>query len=216
MMNTIHHLDDPAALDPLLAFYAETRQSCWIDLSSACAVHDLAGAMIAAGFRPVMNRSLLFAAVSDLPALPPPERGVEVRQIGRSELDSFLDIMNRGFDTPESLLAALRRNQAFWSDIPSWRLYLGLVDGTPSGAAVLSLHEQEGERIGYLAAGATLDGARRRGLHRALLSARLREATSFGCDLVTGQADFGSISQRNQQRAGLAIGSVITVWSNGD
>src|SRR5690606_35577529 len=149
-------------------FYHETGQRCWIDLSPARANADLASAMIDAGFRPETHRALLYASAADLPEPLRPDDGIQVRRIETGELDIFLDTMNRGFGQPEASLAILRRNQSFWADIPDWHLYLGLLDGVPSGAAVLSLHESDGERIGYLAAGATLEGARRRGLHRAL------------------------------------------------
>ena len=70
------------------------------------------------------------------------------------------------------MLANLRRNQSFWCDVPDWHLFLARVDGAPAGAAVLSIHGD----IGYLAAGSVLPAFRGRGVHAALIAARLERA----------------------------------------
>jgi GNAT superfamily N-acetyltransferase len=122
----------------------------------------------------------------------------------------FLDTMNVGFDSAAAALPALRRNQSFWCDVPQWNLFLARVDGAPAGAAVMSVLDD----IAYLAAGSVLPPFRGRGVHAALLSARIAKAAARQCNVVTGAAAWGSQSQRNQQRAGLAIAHVKSVWTN--
>jgi GNAT superfamily N-acetyltransferase len=84
------------------------------------------------------------------------------------------------------------------------------VDGAPAGAAVLSIHDD----IGYLAAGSVLPVFRGRGVHAALIAARIERARARQCRIVCGNAAWGSQSQRNQQRAGLVIAYVKSIWTN--
>ncbi|WP_437983354.1 N-acetyltransferase [Sorangium sp. So ce117] len=59
------------------------------------------------------------------------------------------------------------------------------------------------ERVALLFAGGTLAAHRGRGVHRALIDARLAYAHDLGCDLAYSVAEAGSTSQRNLERAGL-------------
>ena len=204
LMNSVHHLEDPAMLGDVLAFYAATEQPCWVPVApyAPAAVTD---ALIGAGFRVERYQSTLFAE-------PVPERTytADAREIDRAELDLFLDTLNLGFDTNPAMLAALRRNQSFWCDVPDWYLYLARVDGVPAGAAVLSIHGD----AGYLAAGSVLPEHRGRGLHAALIAARLQRCRARQCRLVSVGAAWGSQSQRNLQRAGLVLTHVKSIWTN--
>ncbi len=205
LMNSVHHLEDPAALPEVLAFYAATGQTCWVPVApyTPASVTD---ALIAAGFRVERYQATLVAE----PAPDAKADAVAVREIGREELGVFLDTMNVGFDSPAAALDTLRRNQSFWCDMPNWHLYLAEVDGAPAGAAVLSMHGD----VGYLAAGSVLPQFRGRGLHAALIAARLDRCRARHCRLVTVSAAWGSQSQRNLQRAGFAIAHVKSVWTN--
>jgi GNAT superfamily N-acetyltransferase len=205
LMNSVHHLEDPALLPQILAFYAETEQPCWVGVLPYVPVAVTDG-LTAAGFRIVRYAASLVA--TPIPA--PRHAGVEVREIGRDDLDVFLDTLNVGFDQNPQMLAGLRRNQSFWCDVPDWHLFLARIDGAPAGAAVLSIHD----RIGYLAAASTLPEYRGRGVQSALIAARLERAHARRCTVVSVGADWGSQSQRNLQRAGLAIAHVKSIWSN--
>lgn len=205
LMNSVHHLEDPALLPEIVAFYAATEQPCWIAVLpyTPAAVTD---ALPAAGFRVESYSSMMVAS-----AVPEPlPSSADVREIGRGELDVFLDTINLGFDANPTMLENLRRNQGFWCDMPTWHLFLARVGGVPAGAAVLSIHGD----VGYLAAGSVLPTFRGRGLQSALIGARLEQARARHCTIVCGGAAWGSQSQRNQQRAGLAIAHVKTIWTN--
>jgi len=205
LMNSVHHLDDPAQLPEILAFYAATEQPCWI-VALPYTPFGVTDVLPELGFRVERYSSMMVAAT-----LPEPLVGTAgVVEIGRTDLDAFLDTINLGFDTNPAMLDDLRRNQSFWSDMPDWHLFLARVDGAPAGAAVLSIHGD----VGYLAAGAVLPPYRGRGLQSALIAARLARARARGCTVACGAAAWGSQSQRNQQRAGLAIAHVKTIWTN--
>lgn len=205
LMNTAHHLEDPALLPEVVAFYAATEQPCWVTVLpyTPVAVTD---ALRQSGFRVESYSSMMVA--SSVPQ--PPSGDTEVEELGRDRLDVFLDTLNLGFDAAPATLANLRRNQRFWCDMPSWHLFLARIDGVPAGAAVLSIHDD----VGYLAAGSVLPAFRGRGLQTALIAARLQRAAARRCSIVCGGAAWGSQSQRNQQRAGLAIAHVKTIWTN--
>lgn len=206
LMNSVHHLEDPALLPEVLAFYAATEQTCWVPVApyASLAVTD---ALLAGGFRVERYAATLVAE----PARVPPTSSDTVAEIDRAELDVFLDTLNVGFDSPAAMLDSLRRNQSFWCDVSNWYLYLARVDGAPAGAAVLSIHGD----IGYLAAGSVLAQFRGRGLHAALIAARLDRCRERRCRLVTVGAAWGSQSQRNLQRAGFAMAHVKSIWTNG-
>jgi GNAT superfamily N-acetyltransferase len=205
LMNTAHHLEDAALLPEIVAFYSATEQPCWITVLpyTPVAVTD---ALLQAGFRVESYSSTMVAS----PVPQPPAGDADIEEIGRDQLDVFLDTINLGFDSAPAMLANLRRNQSFWCDVPSWHLFLARVDGAPAGAAVLSIHDD----IGYLAAGCVLPPFRGRGLQTGLIAARLQRAAAGRCTVVCGCAAWGSQSQRNQQRAGLAIAHVKTIWTN--
>jgi GNAT superfamily N-acetyltransferase len=205
LMNSVHGLDDPALLADVLAFYGATEQACWVTVPPYVPI-AVTDALSIVGFR---VESYSAAMVAE----PVPEAAVgtaDVREIGPDELDAFLDTMNLGFDMNPATLANLRRNQSFWCDVPNWHLFLARVDGAPAGAAVLSIHDD----IGYFAAGSVLPAFRGRGVHAALIAARLLRARVRQCRVVCGNAAWGSQSQRNQQRAGLAIAYVKSIWTN--
>jgi len=204
-MNSVHGLEDPALLPDVFEFYAATQQPCWISVPPYAPL-ALTDALVRNGFRVDQYSSALVAEPVPTPRPSP----VVVDEIGRAELDLFLDTMNTGFDQRPDVLPVLRRNQSFWCAVPHWHLFLARVDGAPAGAAVLSVHDD----VGYLAAGSVLPQFRGCGIHAALIAARVAKAKARGCKIVTGAAAWGSQSQRNQQRAGLAIAHVKCVWTN--
>ena len=214
-MNRVNGLSAPEQLAEVLSFYAASSQQCWINVVPGTAT-SLTTALVRAGFRPDNYSACLYAAplpemaAPSAAAAPDPEPRIEITHASAADLDTFLDTMNAGFDTPLELLANLRRNQHFWPTVPTWRLLLARIDGAPAGAAVLSIHE----RVGYLAAAATLPEFRRRGVQARLIDARIALAREHGCTMINGQAAWGSGSQANQQRAGLVISHVKTIWTN--
>ena len=74
--------------------------------------------------------------------------------------------------------------------------YVAFIDGVPAGAA--SARVDDG--VYQLCGAATLPEFRRRGVHTALLSARLADARAHGCDLSVVAVEPGSRSQANVQR----------------
>jgi GNAT superfamily N-acetyltransferase len=206
LMNAVHGLEDPADLPRVLAFYAETQQPCWVELSPH-ADPSVTRALQDEGFKRADRKAVLYGFAQPRP---PSDPTIEITTVTAEELDPFLDTLNQGFGAPTEMLPGARRNQSFWRDIAHWRLYLARLDGQAAGAAVLTITDD----VAYLAASATLPAFRRRGVHEALISRRLADAAAAKCKLATGQAAFDTPSHRNQERAGLQLAHIRQDWTN--
>jgi hypothetical protein len=68
-------------------------------------------------------------------------------------------------------------------DRPGWYVYRAEADGETAGGAILFVRGA----VGYLMAGGILARFRRRGLHRALLARRARDAHQLGCQLLVSE-----------------------------
>jgi N-acetylglutamate synthase-like GNAT family acetyltransferase len=79
--------------------------------------------------------------------------------------------------------------------------YIALCDGVVAGGA--TLHIAEG--VAQLTGAATAPAHRRRGVHGALLSARLADAAAAGCDIAVVTTQPASRSQQNVQRRGFDL-----------
>ena len=81
-------------------------------------------------------------------------------------------------------------------------------NGHPIAAAALGIHDG----VAMLAGASTDPAFRGRGAQAALLDARLRHATSAGCDIAMMGAAPGSASQRNGERQGFRIAYTRIKW----
>jgi hypothetical protein len=155
----------------------------------------------ARGYRQVGFHAAL-AGPADLPARQSP--GVEVRQVASdADLAAFSDAYHLGWSNDRP-----RVPMAPWLTAPGWRLYLGLCDGEPAGAAILYLRDG----LGYLADAAVDPRWRRRGVHRALLDARCAAAAAAGAAQVVSGAEYLSTSAGNMQRKGLSLLLTKSLW----
>lgn len=144
-----------------------------------------------------------FAGPAEAPQQPSP--GVEVRRLtDETDLEAFSDVYHRGWNSTQ-----FRFPKAPWLTQPGWSLYLGLCDGEPAGAAVLSIANGDA----YLADSAVDPKWRRRGVHRALLDRRCADAAAAGVRVVFSGADYLSISSHNMMRKGLALLFTRAIWT---
>ena len=208
LTNTARGIESAEQLGAVLAFYAETEQNCWIEVSPYAPI-AATDALIANGFHVERHASTLYAA--PLPATRVAlDREIAIVEIGAPLVNEFLDALNTGFGTPPEVLADLRTNQAFWPTVKTWHLFLARINGVTAGGAVLSIHDD----VAYLAAASTLPAFRNRGIQGALIDARIECARALGCNIVAGQAAWATSSQANMQRAGLQISHLRTLWTN--
>lgn len=160
------------------------------------------------GFRLASYENVLGRALAGEPERVTPP-GIEVRRSGDGELDAWIEVMVDGVvhpdaegmpsheDLPREVVEQAERDFAAAGVVR----YVALCDGAIAGGA--NLHIAEG--IAQFAGAATSPRHRRHGVHSALLSARLADATAAGCDIAVVTTQPGSRSQHNVQRQGFAL-----------
>jgi GNAT superfamily N-acetyltransferase len=160
------------------------------------------------GYRLVSFENVLGLGLADeLERVTPP--GVEVRPSGDDELEAWLAVVADGFANPDTqglpsheefpreVLERAERDFVVAGVMP----YVALRDGVVAGGA--SFHMAEG--VAQLTSAATAPAHRRRGVHSALLSARLADAAAAGCDIAVVTTRPASKSQENVQRRGFDL-----------
>ena len=100
---------------------------------------------------------------------------------------------------------AVRRTAAWLAAVPGiardhrWHLFVAELDGAPVGAAGMFVHRG----AAALGPGSVMPAFRGRGVHAALIAARLGLALELGCDLAAAWARQDGPSERNLRRLGL-------------
>ena len=146
-----------------------------------------------------------FAGPAELPRQPSP--GVAVRPVETgADLAPFSEVYHAGWANTGPPVPMQP-----WLAASGWRLYLGLCDGEPAGAAILYVWGG----MGYLADSAVHPKWRRRGVHRALLDARCADAAAMGCTEIYSGAEYLSASCRNMLRKGLSLLMTKSLWRVG-
>ena len=155
------------------------------------------------GFENVLGRDL----AGQIERVNPP--GVEVRPSPDHELESWIDVVVDGAaqqdmqgppsheEFPRHVVDLAERDLAMTGVVR----YVALVDGVVAGGGGLRMTEG----IAQLTGAATAPAYRRRGVHTALLAARLADAATAGCDIAVVTTQPGSKSQENVQRRGFVL-----------
>ncbi len=193
-----------AALDDVEAAFAARGAPVQIELAHL-GDPAIGWLLSARGYALTSFENVLGRAVDEV-RVPP---GIEVRPSGEDELDAWLAVVAAGFahpdgqgvpsheDFPRDVLERAERDFA----AAGVARYVALLDGLIAGGA--SLHTADG--VAQLAGAATDPAHRRRGVHTALLTARLADAAAAGCDIAVVTTQPGSQSQENVQRHGFDL-----------
>ncbi len=200
-------MPDSAALDEIERAFAARGAPVQIELAQLAdpAIGDL---LTGRGYRLESFENVLGRALTGEPerVMPP---GVEVRPSGEEEFEAWLDVVAEGSahpDTqgvpwheefPREMIIGAERDMAAAGAIR----YAALRDGIIAGGATMRI----AEGVAQLTGAATAPAHRRRGMHTALLSARLADAAATGCDVAVITTQPGSKSQQNAQRQGFDL-----------
>ena len=133
---------------------------------------------------------------------------ITVRKLKKSEFDTFAEIYTKAFLMPSFLKGGVAKNNEILFTNKHWTFYLACYENEPVGIGVVFIKDG----IANLAAAATLPEIRNKGIQSALIKQRIHEATLQECDLIVGQAKYGSVSQNNMERAGLRIAYTKAIW----
>jgi GNAT superfamily N-acetyltransferase len=200
-------LPSAAALDEIERAFAACGAPVQIELAHL-ADPAIGGLLTERGYRLVSFENVLGLALDgEHERVAPP--GVEVRPSGDDELESWLDVVADGVAHPDA--EGLPSHEEFPRDVveraerdfvaAGVMRYVALRDEVIAGGA--SLHIAEG--VAQLTGAATAPAHRRRGVHGALLSARLADAAAAGCDIAVVTTQPASKSQYNVQRRGFDL-----------
>jgi ribosomal protein S18 acetylase RimI-like enzyme len=198
---------DPAAFDEIEQAFAACRSPVQVELAHLA--DPATGALLTGrGYRLESFENVLGRALTgDFERVLPP--GVEVRRSGEEESEAWLDVVAEGSIHPDmqgvpwheefsrEMIIGAERDMAAAGAVR----YAGLHDGIIAGGATMRI----AERVAQLTGAATAPAHRRRGVHTALLSARLADAAAAGCDVAVIITQPGSKSQQNAQRQGFDL-----------
>jgi GNAT superfamily N-acetyltransferase len=198
---------DPDALDEIERAFAAC--ACPVQVELAHLADPEIGALLTArgyrleSFENVLGRDL---AGGFQPVTPP---GVEVRRSGADELEAWLDVVAEGSASPDT--QGVPSHEEFPREVivgaerdgitAGAVRYAGLRGGIIAGGATMRI----AEGVAQLTGAATAPAHRRRGVQTALLSARLADAATAGCDIAVIVTQPGSKSQQNAQRQGFDL-----------
>ena len=136
------------------------------------------------------------------------DQKITIRKLKQNEFDTFAEIYIKGFQMPAFLKSGVAQNNEILYHNKNWTFYLASYENEPAGIGVLFIKDH----IATLAAAATLPHVRNKGIQSALIKHRIHEANLQKCDLIVGQAKFGSVSQNNMERAGMNIAYTKAIW----
>jgi GNAT superfamily N-acetyltransferase len=195
-------LDAPvsdADLERIEAFYFERDSPAQV---VACPHADLslAAGLAARGYRPTEFENALYLPLGAESAPEPPDAPL-ARPATPAEADVWVEVVSAGFVGEPVVPPELREIAQIIFETEAAAPYLVFLDDEPAGGGSLFV---DGD-VALLAASSTLPHARNRGLHAALLHARLDEARRRGCGLAVMGALAGSGSQRNAERLGFRV-----------
>ena len=201
-------IPDPAAFDEIEQAFAACGSPVQIELARLAdpAIGEL---LTGRGYRLESFENVLGRVLTgDFERVLPP--GVEARRSGEEESEAWLDVVAEGSihpdaqgvpwheEFPREMIIEVERDMAAAGVVVR---YAGLRDGIIAGGATMRM----AEGVAQLTSAATAPAHRRRGVHTALLSARLADAAAAGCDVAVIITQPGSKSQQNAQREGFDL-----------
>ena len=134
--------------------------------------------------------------------------GIAVQPSGEEEFAAWVDVVveaslhpdTQGVPWHEEFPREILEN-AERDTVGLVKRYLATLDGVPAGGGSMRITDG----IAQLTGAATAPAFRRRGIQSALLTARLADATTAGCDVAVITVQPGSKSQQNAQRRGFDL-----------
>jgi len=191
-------------VDPIVEWFRERDTPCNIDISPHHFDEALLHSLAIRGLYQARFLTLLYGIPAMDQAAAPV--GVSIQDYS-SRLDEFAAMAVEIDGIPD-----LDRDvweKVIIAQFTGWHCYLAFVGGTAAGHA--AMHTKNG--VANLMYAGTRAEYRGYGCQTALLRHRLRDAAVSNCDLVVSSANPGTVSQRNQERAGLRVAYTKAVWT---
>ncbi|MFK4313416.1 MULTISPECIES: GNAT family N-acetyltransferase [unclassified Bacillus (in: firmicutes)] len=197
-------------IDEIIAYYQSLQIPCRFEITPAQGTTELFQYLSQKGFYQSSFHTALYSLPREDSSLLP--SNISVRQLKENEFDIFADIYVRGFNMPSFAKNGVRQNNEILYNKPGWHFFIAEVQNTPASIGVLYINKG----VASLAASATLPEFQRKGCHTALIQKRIETALASNCNLIVGQARFGSGSQNNMERAHMKITYTKSIWTAKD
>lgn len=199
---------DEQHVDEIIDFYNQKEIPVRFELTPAHTSSELLTRLSQAGYYQNGFHTMLYASLLNQANDGLSEQKITIRELERNEFATFAEIYTKGFGMPSFLKSGVAQNNKILYTNKNWTFYLASYENEPAGIGVLFI--KDGAAV--LAAAATLPEFRNKGTHSALIKHRMEQANLQDCDLIAGQAKFGSVSQNNMERAGLCIAYTKAIW----
>ncbi|MEI4603796.1 GNAT family N-acetyltransferase [Bacillus thuringiensis] len=197
-------------IDEIVSYYQSLQIPYRFEITPAQGTAKLFQYLSQRGFYQSSFHTALYSIPREDPSLLP--SNISVRELKENEFHIFADIYVRGFNMPSFTKDGVHQNNEILYNKPGWHFFIAEVQNTPAGIGVLYINNG----IASLAASATLPEFQRKGCHTALIQKRIETAIESNCNLVVGQAKFGSSSQNNMERAHMKIAYTKSIWTAKD
>ncbi|KWU60569.1 acetyltransferase [Bacillus mycoides] len=197
-------------IDEIIAYYQSLQIPCRFEITPAQGTTELFQYLSQKGFYQSSFHTALYSIPGQDFLLPP--SNISVRKLKENEFHTFADIYVRGFNMPSFTKNGVRQNNEILYNKPGWHFFIAEVQNTPASIGVLYINKG----VASLAASATLPEFQRKGCHTALIQKRIETAVASNCNLIVGQARFGSGSQNNMERAHMKIAYTKSIWTAKD
>jgi len=198
----------PASLDRIEAFFFDKGAPANHE-TSPLANSGLWDLLPQRGYRPIEFTSVLYCDLRHHATGAPEPSNIEVSVSDANERELWATTAARGWAESLELVEILPNLMRTGASARGVTTFLARIDGLPIATAALNIQNN----VAFLAGGATVPEARRKGAQRALLNARLRYAVGADCRIAAMGAAPGSTSQRNAEREGFRIAYTRTKWS---
>jgi hypothetical protein len=196
------------ALDEIEKAYAEYDAHVQVELPHI-GDPEIAAALTGAGYRLVSFENVLGLTLGPEYQRVAPD-GVTVRFAEDDEDARWVDVVTDAFAHPDT--QGVPSHEEFPRDVianamrdltgaAGVRRYVAIRDGVIAGGASMRM----AEGVAQLTGAATAYEHRRRGVQTAMLSTRLADAATAGCDLAVITTQPGSRSQENAQKRGFDL-----------
>jgi len=200
--------EDIGKLADILAFFASDALSPAFYLSPAGFTPEMGEALTGAGFRQTAFEQAILYGIPPAERVPLPPR-VSLESVAEHNLTEFVETAAMAFEWPDAWREYAKRGLSEEFGAAGAHYFLARYHGKAAGVGSLALRDG----IAALYDGAVIPEFRRHGIHLALVRQRLHLAHLEWAELVIGGAAYGSVSFVNQQKAGMRLAYVESVWS---
>ncbi|WP_341519241.1 GNAT family N-acetyltransferase [Bacillus paramobilis] len=197
-------------IDEIISYYQSLQIPCRFEITPAQGTTELFQYLSQKELYQSNFHTALYSIPSEDSTLLPSH--ISVRHLKENEFDTFADIYVRGFNMPSFTKDGVHQNNEILYNKPGWHFFIAEVQNTPASIGVLYINNG----VASLAASATLPEFQRKGCHTALIQKRIETALESNCNLIVGQARFGSGSQNNMERAHMKIAYTKSIWTAKD